>query len=245
MIQPTVAVLRPDDNRIVEAVKYLRSLNVSPVPDPMLTIEPTGQSPRHAGYCIFTSKTGVDLAAADGWEQRETIVCAVGDQTATALRNHGYSVGVVPSSFSSTGLVDELSADIDGKTVELARSAHGSNVLIEGLNAAGAVVHETHLYHLRRPETAGHSLSHAVDGELDGILFTSPKTVDHFFQIASEYDAVAALQHELEETVVGAIGGPTERAVLENGSTVNVVPDTVSFTRLVEVTVDQIQRVQQ
>ncbi|RDZ61325.1 uroporphyrinogen-III synthase, partial [Haloferax sp. Atlit-12N] len=117
MSKPTVAVLRPDDNRIVEAVEYLQSLDVSPIPDPMLTVTSTGQVPRHADYCVFTSQTGVNLAAAAGWEQRETAVCAVGRQTATALRKQGYSVDVVPATSTSTGLVDELSADVEGRTV--------------------------------------------------------------------------------------------------------------------------------
>jgi len=87
MSRPTVAVLRPDDNRIAEAVEYLQSLDVSPIPDPMLTIEPIDRVPQHADYCVFTSETGVELVATAGWEQRETTICAVGEQTATALRN--------------------------------------------------------------------------------------------------------------------------------------------------------------
>ncbi len=50
MFQPTVAILRPDDNRIAKAIEYLQSLDVSPVPDPMLTVDPTGQLPQHADY---------------------------------------------------------------------------------------------------------------------------------------------------------------------------------------------------
>jgi len=77
MSRPTVAVLRPDDNRIAEAVEYLQSLDVSPIPDPMLTIEPIDRVPQHADYCVFTSETGVELVATAGWEQRETTICAV------------------------------------------------------------------------------------------------------------------------------------------------------------------------
>ncbi|MFD1635213.1 uroporphyrinogen-III synthase (plasmid) [Haloplanus ruber] len=245
MSQPTVAVLRPDDSRIVEAVEYLQSLGVSPIPDPMLAITPTGQVPQHADYCIFTSETSVDLAATAGWKQQGTTVCAVGDQTATALRNQGYSVDIVPSTFTSTGLVDELSTDVEGQTVELARSAHGSEVLVEGLEAAGAIVSETCLYRLERPETAGQSVSLAVDGKLDGILFTSPKTVEHFVQIATERDVVAALQRELKESIVGTIGAPTKRAVDKHGIAVDVMPDTVGFTQLAEVTVCRILEAQQ
>jgi len=94
---------------------------------------------------------------------------------------------------------------------------------------------------LERPETAGQSVSLAVDGELDGILFTSPKTAEHFVQIATERDAVTALQRGLEETIVGAIGAPTERAVDKHGIAVDAVPDTVGFTRLAEVTTRRIR----
>ncbi|RKD88568.1 uroporphyrinogen-III synthase [Halopiger aswanensis] len=241
MSKPKVAALRPDDTRIDEAVQCLQSLGVSPVADPMLTICPTGQRPRQAEYCIFTSKTGVELAVEHGWHQDGETVCAVGRQTATALQNHGYSVDVLPSTFTSEGLVKELAGEVEGNTVEIVRSAHGSDVLIQGLEDAGAAVHETQLYRLKCPSTAGQSISLAVDGELDGILFTSPKTVDHFFKIATERDVVAALRCRLEETVVGAIGPPTERAVRKNGGTVNVIPDTVDFTRLAEATVNHVQ----
>ncbi len=43
----------------------------------------------------------------------------------------------MPASFTSTGLVEELAAEVDGSTVEIARSAHGSEVLIQGLVAPG------------------------------------------------------------------------------------------------------------
>ncbi|WP_188884060.1 uroporphyrinogen-III synthase [Halarchaeum grantii] len=240
MPKPKVAVLRPDDNRIVEAVRYLQSLGVSPVEDPMLTICPTGQIPHQADYCIFTSKTGVELAVKQGWRSEGETVCAVGPQTATALREREYSVNVVPSTFTSAGLVEELSDHVEGQTIEIARSAHGSNVLIQGLEEAGAVVHETHLYRLERPSTAGQSVSLTVEGELDGILFTSPKTVRHFFDIATERNSTSALQRELKETTVGAIGAPTERALHTEDIGVDVKPDSVSFEQLAENVVRRI-----
>jgi uroporphyrinogen-III synthase len=63
MFRPAVAVLRPDDNRIDEAVENFRSLGVSPVADPMLTVQPTGSTPAAADYCIFTSRAGVQTVA--------------------------------------------------------------------------------------------------------------------------------------------------------------------------------------
>ena len=74
MNKPTIAVLRPDDHRIAEAVEYLWSLAVSPVADPMLTIRPTGQMPTTADYCVFTSKTGVEIVAKQDWDPDESTV---------------------------------------------------------------------------------------------------------------------------------------------------------------------------
>jgi uroporphyrinogen-III synthase len=241
MPKPTVAVLRPNDTRIEEAIRYLKSLGVTPIADPMLAICPTGKQPREAEYCIFTSTTGVELVIERGWEPDGKTVCAVGRQTATALRDQGYSVDIIPSTFTSAGLVEELADDVEGKTVEIARSAHGSDVLVQGLKEAGADVHETQLYRLERPETAGQSVSLAIDGQLDGVLFTSPRTVDHFFEIATEQANVTELKHGLEETVISAIGAPTARAIRGNGLEVDIIPKSVDFEQLAGLTVQEVR----
>ncbi|MFC6722906.1 uroporphyrinogen-III synthase [Halobium palmae] len=240
MSKPTVAVLRPDDNRIAEAVEYLRSLEVLPVADPMLTVRLTGATLTTADYCIFTSRTGVQIAIEQGWYPSGSTVCAVGQQTASALRDYDVPVNIVPATFTSQGLVEELAAKVDGATVEIARSAHGSEVLIQELRSAGAYVHESQLYCLERPETAGRSVSLATDGQFDGILFTSPKTVDHFCKIAAEQDGISTLQEGVAETIIGAIGTPTARTIRDYGITVNVIPDTVGFPQLADSIVEKI-----
>lgn len=234
MSKPKVAVLRPDDARIEEAVSYLQSLDISPIADPMLAICPTGQKPQQADYCIFTSKTGVELAADQGWQPCGATICAVGRQTATALQKYNYTVGILPSTFTSQGLVNELSGEVAGRTVEIARSAHGSDVLPRGLENHGADVHETHLYELSRPRTAGQSVTLAIEGELDGILFTSPKTVEHFVEIAREQDDAGSLQDSLQDILIGAIGDPTERTVEKFGISVDVKPDRIGFKHLAD-----------
>ena len=66
-----VAVFRPDDDRMADAVALLESLGAVVVPDPMLAVDPTGNVPREAGsdagdgadrdVVVLTSKTGVEL----------------------------------------------------------------------------------------------------------------------------------------------------------------------------------------
>ena len=113
----TVAVFRPDDERLTEAVELLESLGCAAVADPMLSVEPTGETPAVGDYVVFTSKTGVELAREAGWEPGAATVCAIGDSTAAALRDAGYRADVVPETFSSAGLVARLADEVAGRSV--------------------------------------------------------------------------------------------------------------------------------
>ncbi|WP_224270547.1 uroporphyrinogen-III synthase [Haloprofundus salinisoli] len=228
-----VAVFRPDDERLRDAVELLDSLGATPVPDPMLAVEPTGAVPRDdADYAILTSKTGVELVADAGWAPGETALCAIGDSTAEVMRERGYAVGLVPDEFSSIGLVEALRDRVPGARVEVARSDHGSVVLTDGLEAAGGYVHETVLYELVRPPGSGESAERAASGELEAALFTSSLTVEHFLGAAAERgfrdEAIAGLN----DAVVGAIGEPTRETAERFGITVDVVPEAADFEEL-------------
>ncbi len=228
-----VAVFRPDDGRLDRAVELLDSLGATPVPDPMLAVEPTGTVPEtDADYVVFTSKTGVELVTDAGWEAGDAVVCAIGESTATALRQAGYGVDRVPEEFSSAGLVAELADEVGGARVEVARSDHGSALLLDGLREAGADVHETVLYRLVRPGDSGESTERAAAGELEGSAFTSSLTVEHFLDAATERGVRDEAIAGLNEAVVGVIGEPTRETAESYGIAVDVVPDRADFDEL-------------
>ncbi|MFP8952755.1 uroporphyrinogen-III synthase [Natrialbaceae archaeon A-arb3/5] len=244
---PTVAVFRPDDERIDEAVSLLESLGAEPVPDPMLAVEPTGETPRtDAEYAILTSKTGAELVSDAGWQPGEATVCAIGPATADALREEGYAVDIVPEEFTSSGLVSVLDgtartatdredgneALVDGARVEVARSDHGSEVLLSGLEAAGGYLHETVLYRLVRPDGSGVSAERAAAGELDAACFTSSLTVEHLLEAAEARGIREGALAGLETATVGAIGEPTRQTAESNGIDVDVVPAEATFDAL-------------
>jgi uroporphyrinogen-III synthase len=238
---PTVAAFRPDDDRLADALATLEALGVDPLGDPMLAVEPTGATPRtDADYAVLTSKTGVELAAEGEWDPDGTTVCAIGRSTADALEDAGYAVAVVPEEFSSRGLVDRLDGDVDGARVEVARSDHGSAVLLDGLESAGAYCHETVLYRLVRPEGAGQSVERAAAGGLDGALFTSSLTVEHFVDAARERGIEADAIAGLNGAVVGAIGIPTKETAESLGIEVDVVPDEADFEQLATAVVERL-----
>jgi uroporphyrinogen-III synthase len=239
-VSETVAFFRPDDERAGEAADILRDLGCQPLSDPMLTVEPTDNRPREdAEYTVLTSKTGVELASEAGWQPEGTVV-AIGSSTAAALEASGYTVDRVPGEFSSSGLVAELREVVSGARIEVARSDHGSAVLTDGLNDAGAYVHETILYRLVRPAKAGKSTVTAADGELGGACFTSSLTVEHFLEAAEERGVREAAIEGLNRAVVGTIGEPTRETAEENGIDVDVVPESAEFEALARAVVERL-----
>lgn len=235
--RPRVAVFRPDDERLGAARTLLTDLGVDPVADPMLAVEPTGATPRDAEYVVFTSRTGAELVAAAGWEPGDATLVAIGPKTAEALETAGYAVDLTPENYSSTGLVDLLGDRTDGASVEVARSDHGSPVLLEGLRDAGAAVHETVLYRLVSPEGAGDAAELAAAGDLDAACFTSSLTVEHFLDAADVRGVRAAAVVGLDAAVVGVIGGPTRETAESLGIDVDVVPAEATFEALARETV--------
>ena len=234
-----VAVFRPDDERLADAVDLLESLGATPIPDPMLAVEPTGAVPRSdADFTLLTSRTGVELAASEGWAPGDTALCAIGEATAEACRDAGWTVDRVPEEYTSSGLVAALAEDVAGARVEVARSDHGSAELTDGLNDAGAFVHETVLYELVRPAGAGDSAELAADGDLDAALFTSSLTVEHWLDAARERGIEAAARDGLQDAVIGCIGPPTRETAESYGIGVDVVPTDADFEQLARAACD-------
>jgi uroporphyrinogen-III synthase len=239
-MSPRVAVFRPDDERTAEATDLLQSLGVEPVADPMLAVEPTGAAPRSdASVVVFTSATAADCIP-DRWTPGGATVCAIGPATADALREAGIGVDLVPGTYSSAGVVDALGATVEGERVEIARSDHGSDVLRDGLDDAGAYHHETVLYRLIRPEGAGRSAELAAAGNLDAALFTSTLTVEHFLAAAADRGVRAEAIAGLNRAVVGAIGEPTREAAAAAGIDVDVVPGEATFEALARAVVSEL-----
>ncbi|WP_435098765.1 uroporphyrinogen-III synthase [Halorubrum sp. N11] len=237
---PRVAVFRPADERIEDAETLLASLGADPVADPMLTVEPTGATPGDAAYVVLTSKTGVELAAEAGWEPGDATLAAIGPATADAARTAGWTVDLVPDEYTSAGLVAALESRVDGESVEVARSDHGSDVLLAGLREAGATVNETVLYRLTRPRGAGESAELAAAGDLDAAAFTSSLTVTHFLDAAAERGVRETAIAGLNDAVVGAIGSPTAETAADCGIDVDVIPDDADFEALAQVVVETV-----
>ena len=131
-----------------------------------------------------------------------------------------------------------LEVVFDGEPVE------NASVLLDGLEDAGAYVHETVLYELVIPEGAGESVELAASGDLDAALFTSSLTVEHFVEVARSKGIEAAALSGLERAVVGVIGPPTRETADGLGVPVDVVPSDAEFETLARETLAELGALQ-
>ncbi|MFB6284905.1 MAG: uroporphyrinogen-III synthase [Halobacteria archaeon] len=239
MMGRQVAIFRPDDHRTQNSTEVLEEMGYEVLSDPLLEPGPTGEDPLpNPDWLVLTSVSGVELTfddvnAANAADTDRTRVAAIGPKTADAVRKKGMKVELVPEDYSSAGLVNELGDEVEGRKVEVARSNHGTAELLDGLNDAGAYVHETVLYHLEKPDGAGEPTVDALrNGELDAVLFTSSLTVENLIETAAglgNLKDVGSEEELLDDVVVGVIGEPTRRTAENLGIQVNYVAPQETF----------------
>lgn len=101
---------------------------------------------------IFTSPAAVAFAAALSPLLTSSIVLAVGQGTARALRRHGVSAPLVPARQDSEGLLAHPALhDLHGKCIALVGAPGGRGLLRGRLAARGAELREVHVYHRVAP----------------------------------------------------------------------------------------------
>ena len=139
-------------------------------------------------WIIFTSTNGVeaffDRLRHHGKDARALsgiMVAAVGETTASDLRNRGIEPDLIPPKFQSAALLPLLPRDQLGVRTAIVRAEQGRDDLIEELRKRGGEVDLAVAYRTRA--IAGDP---AMLEGADAITFTSGSTVDHFFEALGE-----------------------------------------------------------
>ncbi len=246
-----VAVTRPA-KFLPAAVEYLQSKGLEAVPVPMMEMVPRKNGDVDAflerlsagqvdvivltsqnGFLFLLERLGDDvehfLGLVDGVR-----VLAIGPKTKKALEEHAIWAKLVPSTYSSEGIVKEFS--FPRKHVEVLRSDHGNPVLIKGLEAGGAIVHETILYDIvpLKGEAQEAFVREALSGRVDAFTFTSTMTAKSLFMTAGSMGALEELKAALNSKKVAAIGTPTADFLKEMGIRVDVVPRNFTFEEMID-----------
>jgi uroporphyrinogen-III synthase len=175
------------------------------------------QKERH-DYCAFMSAQAVkvlfDLAGAQAaLALKPTEVIAVGPKTKQALQAHGVEVRLVPSKFSSAGLVDLLSSmKPKKKKIIIPRSGAANEFATKALEDLGMQVDEIPLYTVRTaPVTPvwGKFSDLLVQKKVDAVVFTSASSVNSFFEILEKVSPQSPALDSLTKVV--SIGPFTSR----------------------------------
>lgn len=257
---PVLAIMRPESYR-EKSEALARDYGFKPMYAPMIKLESLkdeGFEPfvqrvlaGMSDYVVFTSANGVTFTLDKLSETekedfvtglKKTRVIAIGPNTEKELVKIGIDNSFLPADYSSEGIVEALCPEIKGKTVDLARSAFGAKVLIEGLEKCGATVYETHVYTLSIPEgkVQKELIECTLAGEVDAFAFTSSMMVKGFMKHAKGLGAEETIKETLNRAVVGAIGTPTGNTLKKYGVNTHVIPDEFTFEALLKAIKSQL-----
>jgi uroporphyrinogen-III synthase len=180
----------------------LRALGIEPVEvsvieiQPPLDFSPLDRALRSLSsydWLILTSANTVyalaDRAASLGLSlvaAPHLKVAAVGDATATAARDAGLPVALVPESYVAESLAEILSVRTRGKKMLLARASVARDVIPDAIRAAGAAVDVVDAYRNAMPQAAPALLREALQKGIAAAAFTSSSTVTHLADAARE-----------------------------------------------------------
>ncbi len=197
-------------------------------------------------YVILMSTNGVKylFEAAETLKQTsqlqnglgKTFVIAVGPRTAEALKEYHVHVDLVPTKYSSEGLIEYFqNKEVSGKRIRIPRTSNATPTLTDKLKDMGADVEEIYVYESGLPtdkkvkEKFYHDLS---AGKIEAIVFGSGLSAKNIFKMLAEKAPMETLGSIINSKVTTvAIGPTTAEALRELGIQVDVVPEDYLFEK--------------
>jgi uroporphyrinogen-III synthase len=207
----------------------LRALGVEPIEIPVIEIRPPAdfapldralRSLANYDWLVLTSANTVealaDRAAALGLSLTTVTglkVAAVGEATATAARDAGLPVALVPETYVAESLAKSLAEQTRGKKVLFARASVARDVIPDALRAAGASVDVVDAYRNVMPASASVLLREVLKKGIAGAAFTSSSSVTHLAGAAHE----AGIAFPFAGVAAISIGPITSRTLRDLG----------------------------
>lgn len=193
------------------AIRFPTLEIVAAGPDPALLAQAAA-----GDWLVFTSTNAVDFAIkAFGGKMpalRKFKIAAVGQATAKALQQSGWSVDCVPATeFNSEGLLAEpLLQDVAGQTCTIVRGVGGREKLAESLRSRGAEVRYWEVYRRLQPVVNnGELLGYLARRQLDAVTITSIEALQNLLAML-DGDSVVLLRSILLVAMSERIGQAAE-----------------------------------
>ena len=246
MSKPVVAITRPKD-RAKKACEIVKELGGVPVLAPTLDLEPVNteslknlvERKDDLDWIIFTSPTTIVSLNKFYPDFIKTLSCklaVIGNKTGKLAEKNGMTVDLMPEDFTAEGLIEEFKKrGITDKVIGIPRTASARPVLPEELEKLGNEIILAEAYKSLFPmdEDAVKDLISKIENrEIDAITFTSPLTVENFFEIVDDKQKIAKL---LSENLLTVCIGPITAKVLEKYDIDHIYPDTYTVPDMMEL----------
>ena len=246
MSKPVVAITRPKD-RAKKACEIVEKLGGEAILAPTLDLEPVNtESLKNLvsrkddlDWIIFTSPTTIvslNKFYPDFLKTLECKLAVIGNKTGKLAEKQGLEVDLMPEEFTAEGLIEEFkNQKITGKIIGIPRTASARPILPQELENLGNEVILAEAYKSLFPmdEAAVKELIEKIENhEIDAITFTSPLTVENFFEIAEDKAELAKL---LNDNLLTVCIGPITARVLEKYGVAYIYPDTYTVPDMMEL----------
>ncbi len=167
-----------------------------------------------------------------------TEVISIGPGTSKALDKMGVRTSSMPSEYTSSGLVEHLNRNKNGREVLIIHSDRGSSVLKDGLKSSGFSVDELIAYTLEKHEGGLDEMRSAIIADkVDVIAFTSRMSVESFL------DSIGLEKEKIfKKAKAAAIGPPTKEKLEEEGIFVDIIPQNATFRDLLQTIKDRFEK---
>ena len=246
MSKPVVAITRPKD-RAKKACEIVEKLGGVPILAPTLDLEPVNSESLknlvkrkdELDWIIFTSPTTIvslNKFYPDFIESLDCKLAVIGNKTGKLAEKNGLTVDLMPEEFTAEGLIGEFrKRKITDKVIGIPRTASARPILPESLEELGNEVILAEAYKSMFPmdEDAVKDLISKIENkEIDAITFTSPLTVENFFEIVEDKEKIARL---LCENLLTVCIGPITAKVLEKYGVTYIYPDTYTVPDMMEL----------
>jgi uroporphyrinogen-III synthase len=253
MSKPVIAITRPKD-RAKKACEIVEKLGGEPFLAPTLDLEPVNSESLkdlvarkdELDWIIFTSPTTIVSLNKFYPEFLKDLDCklaVIGNKTGKLAEKNGMTVDLIPEEFTAEGLIEEFKKQgITGKTIGIPRTASARPVLPEELEKLGNIVILAEAYKSLFPmdEKAVQELIEKIENkEIDAITFTSPLTVENFFEIVDNKQKIAEL---LSNNLLTVCIGPITAKVLDKYGIANIYPDTYTVPDMMELLFKELNR---
>lgn len=246
MSRPVVAITRPKD-RAGKACEIVEKLGGEAILAPTLDLKPVNTESLKGlvdrkdelDWIIFTSPTTIISLNKFYPNFLKSLNCklaVIGNKTGKLAEKQGLTVDLMPEDFTAEGLIEEFKKrEITNQTIGIPRTASARPVLPEELEKLGNEIILAEAYKSLFPmdEKAVEELISKIENrEIDAITFTSPLTVENFFEIVEDKERIAEL---LSDNLLTVCIGPITAKALDKYDIAYIYPDTYTVPDMMEL----------